>query len=114
VEVRKPGSAPTDPPKTFTFDAAYDCNSAQTDLYEETFSNLVDSVLAGFNGTIFAYGQTGTGKTYTMEGIREDSIKKGVIPRTFEHIFAHIAASQNEQYLVSQLNDFFILGAQFF
>ena len=38
------------------------------ELYDETFRSLVDSVLAGFNGTIFAYGQTGTGKTYTMEG----------------------------------------------
>lgn len=38
------------------------------DLYDETFRELVDSVLNGFNGTIFAYGQTGTGKTYTMEG----------------------------------------------
>jgi hypothetical protein len=38
------------------------------DLYDESFRPLIDSVLAGFNGTIFAYGQTGTGKTYTMEG----------------------------------------------
>lgn len=43
-------------------------SSLQRDLYDETFRPLVESVLAGFNGTIFAYGQTGTGKTYTMEG----------------------------------------------
>ena len=43
-------------------------SSKQVELYDETFRSLVDSVLAGFNGTIFAYGQTGTGKTYTMEG----------------------------------------------
>lgn len=43
-------------------------SSKQLDLYDETFRDLVDSVLNGFNGTIFAYGQTGTGKTYTMEG----------------------------------------------
>lgn len=46
----------------------YDWNSVQNDLFEETFQDLIDSVLNGFNGTIFAYGQTGTGKTYTMEG----------------------------------------------
>lgn len=43
-------------------------SSKQLELYDETFRPLVDSVLNGFNGTIFAYGQTGTGKTYTMEG----------------------------------------------
>nr|CAD7580135.1 unnamed protein product [Timema californicum] len=52
----------------FTFDAVYDWNSRQEDLYEESIRPLVSSVLDGFNGTIFAYGQTGTGKTYTMEG----------------------------------------------
>ena len=102
VEMRKPGSAPTDPPaKTFTFDAAYDWNSKQADLYDESFAHLVDSVLKGFNGTIFAYGQTGTGKTFTMEGVKGDAEKKGVIPRSFEHIFAHISAAElHEQYLV--------------
>ena len=43
-------------------------SSKQRDLYDETFRDLVDNVLSGFNGTIFAYGQTGTGKTFTMQG----------------------------------------------
>jgi len=38
------------------------------DVYDEAVRPIVDSVLQGFNGTVFAYGQTGTGKTYTMEG----------------------------------------------
>ncbi|KAI3357873.1 hypothetical protein L3Q82_015538 [Scortum barcoo] len=75
-------------------------NSKQIDLYDETFRPLVDSVLLGFNGTIFAYGQTGTGKTYTMEGVRNDPERRGVIPNSFEHIFTHISRSQNQQYLV--------------
>ncbi|NXE14414.1 KIF3B protein, partial [Lophotis ruficrista] len=87
-------------PKTFTFDAVYDWNSKQVELYDETFRPLVDSVLQGFNGTIFAYGQTGTGKTYTMEGVRGDPEKRGVIPNSFDHIFTHISRSQNQQYLV--------------
>ena len=66
VEIKNPALGPTDPLKTFTFDAVYDCNSKQLDLYAETFAPLVDSVLDGFNGTIFAYGQTGSGKTHTM------------------------------------------------
>ena len=43
-------------------------------------------------GTIFAYGQTGTGKTYTMEGIVDDVKDCGIIPRTFEHIFNSLDA----------------------
>ena len=43
-------------------------SSKQLDLYDETFRDLVESVIEGFNGTIFAYGQTGTGKTHTMQG----------------------------------------------
>nr|XP_061801997.1 kinesin-like protein KIF3B [Nerophis lumbriciformis] len=86
--------------KVFTFDSVYDCKSKQKDLYDETFRPLVDSVLQGFNGTIFAYGQTGTGKTFTMEGIRNDPEKRGVIPNSFVHIFTHISRSQNQQYLV--------------
>ena len=48
---------------------AFSCfSSKQRDLYDESFRDLVQAVLDGFNGTIFAYGQTGTGKTFTMQG----------------------------------------------
>ena len=47
-------------------------------------------------GTIFAYGQTGTGKTYTMEGIRSSPEERGVIPNSFEHIFSYISGSENQ------------------
>ncbi|XP_068072748.1 kinesin-like protein KIF3B isoform X1 [Danio rerio] len=94
------GASSHEHPKVFTFDSVYDWNSKQMELYDETFRPLVDSVLFGFNGTIFAYGQTGTGKTYTMEGVRNDPERRGVIPNSFEHIFTHISRSQNQQYLV--------------
>lgn len=101
ILVRNPREASaSELPKVFTFDSVYDCNSKQIDLYDETFRPLVESVLFGFNGTIFAYGQTGTGKTYTMEGVRKDPERRGVIPNSFEHIFTHISQSQNQQYLV--------------
>uniref|UniRef100_A0A914D3Z4 Kinesin-like protein n=1 Tax=Acrobeloides nanus TaxID=290746 RepID=A0A914D3Z4_9BILA len=99
VEVKNP-KEPSNPPKCFTFDSVYDENSKQIDLYYETFRDLVDSVLNGFNGTIFAYGQTGTGKTFTMEGVRDDTELRGVIPNAIDHIFRHIAQSNNQQYLV--------------
>lgn len=100
IMVRNPRDSSTGVHKIFTFDSVYDWNSKQIDLYDETFRPLVDSVLFGFNGTIFAYGQTGTGKTYTMEGVRNDVERRGVIPNSFEHIFTHISRSQNQQYLV--------------
>ncbi|PAV65703.1 hypothetical protein WR25_19662 isoform B, partial [Diploscapter pachys] len=99
VELSNP-KEPDEPTKDFTFDAIYDENSKQLDLYDETFRDLVESVLNGYNGTIFAYGQTGTGKTYTMEGIASNADQRGVIYNCFEHIFNHIANSRNQQYLV--------------
>ncbi|XP_041661207.1 kinesin-like protein KIF3C isoform X2 [Cheilinus undulatus] len=101
VILRNPRAPASEPMKTFTFDAVYDANSKQRDLYDESVRPLIDSVLAGFNGTIFAYGQTGTGKTYTMQGAWLDPEKRGVIPNAFDHVFTHISRSQSDkQYLV--------------
>lgn len=100
VTLRNPRATPGELPKTFTFDAVYDASSKQADLYDETVRPLIDSVLQGFNGTVFAYGQTGTGKTYTMQGTWVEPEQRGVIPNAFEHIFTHISRSQNQQYLV--------------
>ena len=46
--------------------------------------------MEGYNGTIFAYGQTGTGKTFTISGVPKDANLKGIMPRTFETIFKSI------------------------
>lgn len=92
--------------KQFTFDSVFDWNSTQEELYTKMVRPLIESVLNGFNATIFAYGQTGTGKTYTMEGYRDeklplcDQVNRGIIPRTFEQIFQTIEQSDNKQYLV--------------
>jgi hypothetical protein len=101
VEIRNPRTdLNKDTVKVFSFDSVYDWNSTQQDIYEETVRPLVSSVLDGFNGTIFAYGQTGTGKTYTMEGSKNDTDTRGIIPRSFEQIFTQIGRSENIQYLV--------------
>lgn len=51
-------------------------------------------VLCGYNGTIFAYGQTSSGKTHTMEGVIGDPAKQGIIPRIVNDIFNHIYAME--------------------
>lgn len=48
------------------------------------------------SGTIFAYGQTGTGKTFTMEGVRAVPELRGIIPNSFAHIFGHIAKAEGD------------------
>lgn len=75
----------------------------QEKLFKQAIVPIVDEVLDGFNCTIFAYGQTGTGKTYTMEGgpRQSDDGKKlsaeaGVIPRSIKQIFDHLEASDSD------------------
>uniref|UniRef100_A0A0E0AYW7 Kinesin-like protein n=1 Tax=Oryza glumipatula TaxID=40148 RepID=A0A0E0AYW7_9ORYZ len=53
--------------RVFTFDKVFGPTAKQRDLYDQAIIPIVNEVLEGFNCTIFAYGQTGTGKTYTME-----------------------------------------------
>jgi len=99
VVLSKPNSKEAS--KVFTFDASYPSDSSQRQLYDETAFPLVESVLEGYNGTIFAYGQTGCGKTYTMVGSKDDPTQRGVIPNAFAHIFGFIDSNtQNIKYLV--------------
>uniref|UniRef100_A0A8C0YVZ5 Kinesin-like protein n=1 Tax=Cyprinus carpio carpio TaxID=630221 RepID=A0A8C0YVZ5_CYPCA len=86
----------SEPPKTFTFDTVFSPDSKQLDVYNLTARPIVDSVLEGYNGTIFAYGQTGTGKTFTMEGVRAVPELRGIIPNSFAHIFGHIAKAEGD------------------
>eukprot|EP00808_Paulinella_micropora_P018920 g17645.t1 len=74
--------------KTFTFDRVFGQYSTQEEVYLTSVAPLVAEVLRGFNCTVFAYGQTGTGKTHTMEGALERaSLEAGVIPRAVHNIF---------------------------
>uniref|UniRef100_A0A3P9MMY8 Kinesin motor domain-containing protein n=1 Tax=Oryzias latipes TaxID=8090 RepID=A0A3P9MMY8_ORYLA len=85
-----------EPPKKFTFDTVFGPDSKQLDVYNLTARPIVDSVLEGYNGTFFAYGQTGTGETFTMEGVRAVPELRGIIPNSFAHIFAHIAKAEGD------------------
>lgn len=77
--------------------------SGQERLYNQAVAPIVEEVLEGFNCTIFAYGQTGTGKTYTMEGGDRDSADgnnlsevAGVIPRAIHQIFTTLDTNDSE------------------
>ena len=85
------------PAKCFTFDTVFAPDVKQVDVYNRVARSIVNNVLEGYNGTIFAYGQTGTGKTFTMEGDRTVPELKGIIPNSFAHIFGHIAKSGDEK-----------------
>nr|KAF7425204.1 hypothetical protein H0235_007642 [Vespula pensylvanica] len=101
ITIENPNALQGEPPKVFSFDAVFDTDSTQVDIYNETARPIVDKVLQGYNGTILAYGQTGTGKTYTMSGAKTPPQLRGVIPNTFAHIFGHIAkADENQKFLV--------------
>jgi len=82
-------------PKIFTFDSVYDWKSEQESIFVEQAFPIIENVLQGYNATLFAYGQTGTGKTHTMSGVPKDPELKGIMPRTFESIFAQIQEDQN-------------------
>ena len=87
--------------KQFTFDNTYGDDAQQEEIYEETASPIVANVLEGYNGTIFAYGQTGTGKTHTMTGIVDNPAERGIMTRAFDDIFASIKGDSDQtQFLV--------------
>eukprot|EP00756_Hemistasia_phaeocysticola_P025903 Hpha_TRINITY_DN16030_c2_g2::TRINITY_DN16030_c2_g2_i1::g.120827::m.120827/K20196/KIF3B; kinesin family member 3B len=82
--------------KTFCFDQIYNRDFTQKDIYLRTTHPVVESVLEGYNSTVFAYGQSGTGKTHTMTGVI-GTPEQGVIPNALTHIFESIAAADPER-----------------
>jgi len=76
--------------RAYTFDRVFKQNASQEFVYVEAAKPIVSDVLAGYNGTIFAYGQTASGKTHTMEGIIGDQTWQGIIPRIVQDIFNYI------------------------
>ncbi|EJS43836.1 kip3p [Saccharomyces arboricola H-6] len=78
----------------FVFDKLFDESSSQARIYKETTSPLLDSVLDGFNSTVFAYGATGCGKTYTVSGTPSEP---GIIFLAMEELFNKITDLKDEK-----------------
>jgi len=85
--------------KSFHFDSVLTAESTQESVYRETGKSIVQSVLTGYNASILAYGQTGTGKTHTMVGEEEDN--KGLIPRALEDVLEAVHTDPEFSYTIN-------------
>ncbi|KAI9217802.1 P-loop containing nucleoside triphosphate hydrolase protein, partial [Blastocladiella britannica] len=113
--------------RRYTFDAVFSPQATQAMVYREVVDPILSEVLKGYNCTIFAYGQTGTGKTHTMEGnttLNPGSgdlpVDAGMIPRSLHALFRSLDALDGDSdYTVKlsalelyneELRDLFAIG----
>ncbi|KAG0302034.1 kinesin-like protein Klp5, partial [Dissophora globulifera] len=78
----------------YAFDRVFHEDSEQQEVFENTTRHLIDGVLNGYNGTLFAYGATGCGKTHTISGTPE---KPGIIFLTMQELYDRIQEVENEK-----------------
>ncbi|AMD22435.1 HGR096Wp [Eremothecium sinecaudum] len=71
----------------FIFDRLFDVNTTQQEVFQGTTRPLLDAIVDGFNGTVFAYGATGCGKTYTISGTPDNP---GIVFLTMQELFQRI------------------------
>ncbi|GJQ13921.1 hypothetical protein GpartN1_g5712.t1 [Galdieria partita] len=98
VTVQPPDTVVLGKDKSFTFDFVFGPEKSQSDIYEQVVSPLVDGIFKGYHACLFAYGQTGAGKTYTMgttwcKGSINTS--HGMIPRVINDIFVRAKAEMD-------------------
>ncbi|TVY28005.1 Kinesin-like protein [Lachnellula hyalina] len=87
--------------KTYHFDKVFSSAADQAMIYDDVVTPILDEMLAGYNCTIFAYGQTGTGKTYTMSGDMNETFgmlsdAAGIIPRALHSLFRKLEIDDAE------------------
>ncbi|KAK1736021.1 kinesin family protein [Skeletonema marinoi] len=85
---------------SYSFDNVFTAFSSQEEVFEETVKPVIADVMRGYESTVFAYGQTGTGKTHTMEGSLERPELYGVIPRSAQAIFECLKQPQYKEHVV--------------
>ncbi|CAM9530118.1 unnamed protein product, partial [Laminaria digitata] len=84
----------------FTYDRIFDEDSSTQEVYEGVAQDIVHSVVRGLNGTIFAYGQTSSGKTFTMQGDGENTKTPGIVQMAARDLFDLMGESQNRVFLM--------------
>jgi kinesin family protein 5 len=82
--------------KPFNFDRCFGADTQQADFYGTVARDTISDIFKGYNGTIFAYGQTGAGKTWSMMGSLADEQLRGITPRAMHQIFETIDAAPLE------------------
>ncbi|KAK7310757.1 hypothetical protein RJT34_08469 [Clitoria ternatea] len=82
---------------SYAFDHIFDESSTNASVYELLTKDIILAALDGFNGTAFAYGQTSSGKTFTMNGSETDP---GVIPRAVRDVFTKIETMCDREFLI--------------
>ncbi|GFP94347.1 armadillo repeat-containing kinesin-like protein 1, partial [Phtheirospermum japonicum] len=88
----------------YRFDELFTESASQKRVYEAVAKPVVESVLDGYNGTVMAYGQTGTGKTYTLGRLgKEDASERGIMVRALEDILAGTSTSDSVELSYLQL-----------
>ncbi|KAI0456316.1 P-loop containing nucleoside triphosphate hydrolase protein [Xylaria acuta] len=90
--------------KTYNFDRVFSPAADQSVIYDDVVKPILEEMLSGYNCTIFAYGQTGTGKTYTMSGDMEDTFgllsdEAGIIPRVLHSLFKKLDKEDTESFV---------------
>ncbi|KAF8395265.1 hypothetical protein HHK36_019207 [Tetracentron sinense] len=82
--------------ESYKFDEVFTESASQRRVYEVVAKPVVESVLNGYNGTVMAYGQTGTGKTYTMGRLgKDDSSERGIMVRALDDIIANTSPAHD-------------------
>lgn len=81
--------------RRYAFDVAFDESTGQKEVFEHTTKVLIPGLINGFNATVFAYGATGAGKTYTMLG---NPTRPGIMGNTLQSLFAEVAAQREERH----------------
>ncbi|MBA0765178.1 hypothetical protein Gotri_014427 [Gossypium trilobum] len=106
------------PGVSYTFDHVFDENCSNSDIYELLTKDIIHAAVDGFNGTAFAYGQTSSGKTFTMNGSSNDP---GIIHRAVNDIFQKINMISDREFLIrvsymeiynEEINDLFAVENQ--
>ena len=81
----------------FKFNQVFNEEATQEEVYGTVAEHMVDTFLEGYNGTIFAYGQTSSGKTYTIEGSGRKYAERGLIPRVLSQIYNALEKRTEEE-----------------
>jgi centromeric protein E len=81
----------------YKLDTVFDGSQSTGEVYEKTTQHLIQQVVEGFNSTVFAYGQTSSGKTHTMRGMAGEP---GIIPLAVSEIFSLIGQTQEREFLI--------------